>query len=74
MIDKPPACLSCNSTIFETKTFDFCIEIDEMYLTVRTDAWECQDCGTPLMNTKQMDTIRKLLDLTNSKEKAIQEE
>lgn len=68
MIDKPPACLSCNGTFFENKSFDFCIELDEMYVTVSTDAWECQDCGTPLMNTKQMDTMRQLLNLTNSKE------
>lgn len=67
MTDKPPVCLSCDGTKFEIKSFDFGVDLGEMYLTMKTDAWECQDCGTPLMNTEQMDTLRQLLSLTDSK-------
>lgn len=70
MTDKPTVCLSCNGTKFEIKSFEFRLGLGEMYVALKTDALECQSCGTPLMNTEQMDTLRRLLDLTDSTQKA----
>lgn len=70
MTNKPPICLSCNGTHFEIKPFEFTIEIDEMFFTMKTDTWKCQECGTPAMSDKQMNKALKLIDLTKSNEKA----
>lgn len=67
MTDKPPVCLSCDGTKFEEKPLEFSVELDEMYVNVKTDAWECQECRTLIMTTGQMGTMRHLLDLTGSK-------
>jgi len=65
MTDKPPICLNCNGAKFEICLFEFGFDLDEMYITMKADTWECQDCGTPIMNTEQMDKLRKILNLAN---------
>lgn len=49
-------CLFCESKDFKEKEIPFPIENG----TVMARAFVCQECGEPLMNSEQMDNLRKL--------------
>lgn len=52
-------CLQCGSDRFETKKMRFTPEVKGEYVAVLSLASVCAECGTPLMDSKQMNQLRK---------------
>ena len=52
-------CLQCGSSRFETKKMRFTPEIKGEHVAVLVPASVCAECGDPLMDSKQMNQLRK---------------
>ena len=52
-------CLKCNCTKFSTNRVRFCPEIKGEIVEVISPSFVCKKCGETLMNTEQMDLLRR---------------
>jgi putative zinc finger/helix-turn-helix YgiT family protein len=52
-------CLNCNSETFEEKNLRFTPEVKGVEVEVVTSTLVCTKCKTPLMDTEQMNTLRR---------------
>lgn len=53
-------CLHCNCKNFTVKSILFSVDFKEETVEVMSDAFVCDDCGEPLMDSTQMDALRRL--------------
>lgn len=53
-------CLHCENSEFNEKQLSFPVEIKGETIEVISEAFVCNQCGEPLMNSEQMDNLRKV--------------
>lgn len=53
-------CLHCNCENFTVKSILFPVDFKEETVEVMSDAFVCDDCGEPLMDSTQMDALRRI--------------
>lgn len=68
MNDTPPICINCDCKILEIKPVEYRVDLVERCAIGVTLAYECQACGTHLMNSEQMDNLLKELRIYKKKQ------
>ena len=62
-------CLYCGNTDFKEKSVQFTTKVREEEVKVVVPAFVCTKCKKPLMDSNQMDQLRKILSFKKSHKK-----